>query len=58
MVRNYPNVRFECYTDDAMVHCRSAEEARSVLEAIEEHVVEAGLLAAPEAGCAASSKEC
>lgn len=34
MDRNYPSVRFERYADDAIVHCRSEEEARSVLEAI------------------------
>ena len=34
MHRSYPSVRFERYADDAIVHCRSEEEARSVLEAI------------------------
>ena|SRR5208337_111197 len=31
MHRNYPSVRFERYAADAIVHCRSQEEARSVL---------------------------
>ena len=34
MDRNYPGIRFERYADDAIVHCRSKEEARSVSEAI------------------------
>jgi hypothetical protein len=29
MDRNYPGVRFERYADDAIVHCRSKDEARS-----------------------------
>jgi RNA-directed DNA polymerase len=32
--RNFPYVPFEVYADDGLVHCRSLEEARRMLEAI------------------------
>jgi RNA-directed DNA polymerase len=48
MDRNYPGVRFERYADDAIVHCRSKEEARSVLEAIRGRFAECGLELHPE----------
>jgi RNA-directed DNA polymerase len=34
MQRHFPGVRFERYADDAIVHCRTEQEARAVLEAI------------------------
>jgi hypothetical protein len=34
MQRHYPGVRFERYADDAIVHCRTEQEAREVLDAI------------------------
>lgn len=43
MERNHPNVRFERYADDAVVHCRSEGEAQAVLEAIRERLAECGL---------------
>ena len=43
MQRKYPGVRFERYADDAIVHCRSEEEARSVLDAIRGRLKELGL---------------
>ena len=46
--RNYPGVRFERYADDAIVHCRSKEEAGSVLEAIRGRLAECGLELHPE----------
>jgi len=48
MDRNYPGSRFERYADDAIVHCRSKEEARSVLEAIRGRFAECGLELHPE----------
>ena len=48
MDRNYPGVRFERYADDAIVHCRSEEEARSVLDAIRGRFAECGLKLHPE----------
>ena len=43
MERNHPDVRFERYADDAVVHCRSEGEARAVLEAIRGRLAECGL---------------
>jgi RNA-directed DNA polymerase len=48
MHREFPSVRFERYADDALVHCRSEEEARSVLEAIRGRFAECGLELHPE----------
>ncbi len=48
MHRSNPGVRFERYADDAIVHCRSEEEARSVLEAIRGRFAECGLELHPE----------
>jgi RNA-directed DNA polymerase len=48
MDRKFPSVRFERYADDAIVHCRTEEEARSVLEAIRGRFVECGLELHPE----------
>jgi RNA-directed DNA polymerase len=48
MQRKYPGVRFERYADDAIVHCRSEEEAQSVLEAIRGRLAECGLELHPE----------
>ncbi len=43
MRRNYPSVLFERYADDAIVHCRSEEQARLVLEAIRGRFAQCGL---------------
>lgn len=43
MVRNFPNVPFERYADDAIVHCRSERQAKFVLEAIRGRFTECGL---------------
>ncbi len=48
MQRKYPGVRFERYADDAIVHCRSEEEARSVPDAIRGRLAECGLELHPE----------
>jgi RNA-directed DNA polymerase len=48
MHRNYPSIRFERYADDAIVHCKSEEEARSVLGAIRSRFAECGLELHPE----------
>ena len=34
MRRTYPHIQFERYADDAIVHCRTEEQARMVLDAI------------------------
>ena len=43
MQRTYPSIRFERFADDAIVHCRSEMEARSVLEAVRGRFAECGL---------------
>jgi retron-type reverse transcriptase len=43
MQRTFPNNPFERFADDAIVHCRSEKEARSVLEAIRVRFAECGL---------------
>lgn len=47
MQRTFPGVPFERYADDAVVHCRSLAEAHRVREAIEDRMVEVGLLLHP-----------
>jgi RNA-directed DNA polymerase len=41
--RNFPDVQFERYADDAVVHCDSERRAREVLKAIEDRMAEVGL---------------
>jgi RNA-directed DNA polymerase len=41
--RSYPQLRFERYADDAIVHCRSHGEAQAVLKAIGERLAQCGL---------------
>jgi RNA-directed DNA polymerase len=41
--RKYPQVQFERYADDAIVHCRSERQAREVLEAIRGRFLQCGL---------------
>jgi RNA-directed DNA polymerase len=43
MQRNYPGLQFERYADDSLVHCRSEEQAREVLEAIRGRFEQCGL---------------
>lgn len=43
MRRTYPNVQFERFADDAIVHCRSKAEAEEVLEAIRDRFAQCGL---------------
>lgn len=43
MQRAFPHLCFERYADNAIVHCRSKSQARSVLEAIQQRLVECGL---------------
>lgn len=43
MQRTFPYLCFERYADDAIVHCRSESQARVVLEAIRQRLVECGL---------------
>jgi RNA-directed DNA polymerase len=43
MQRTYPPVQFERYADDAIVHCRSEQQARVVLDAIRGRFLQCGL---------------
>ena len=43
MQRTFPQVRFERYADDAIVHCRSERQACAVLEAIRDRFRQCGL---------------
>jgi group II intron reverse transcriptase/maturase len=47
MQRTYPGVHFERYADDAIVHCRSEQQAREVLDAIGKRFVQCGLTLHP-----------
>jgi len=48
MDREYPGIRFERYADDAIVHCKSRDQAETVLEAIRGRVSECRLELHPE----------
>jgi group II intron reverse transcriptase/maturase len=47
LTREYPEVRFERYADDAVVHCSSERQAREALHAIGNRMEEVGLLLHP-----------
>ena len=48
MAREFPSVRFERYVDDAVVHCVSERQARQVLGALQDRMVEVGLRLHPD----------
>ncbi|WP_271539852.1 reverse transcriptase domain-containing protein, partial [Bradyrhizobium sp. CCBAU 45321] len=48
MSREYPDVPFERYADDAIGHCRSEAEARDLCRALEARFAECGLRLHPE----------
>jgi RNA-directed DNA polymerase len=48
MQRNYPQLRFERYADDAIVHCRTEKQAREVRAAIARRMQECRLELHPE----------
>ena len=48
MGREYPDIPFERYADDAICHCRSEEEARALWEALEARFVACGLVLHPQ----------
>jgi len=43
MAREFPGVRFERYVDDAVIHCVTERQARQVLAALQDRLVEVGL---------------
>ena len=48
MKREYPTVLFERYADDIIVHCRTAEQAKEVKDAIEKRLAQCKLEAHPD----------
>jgi RNA-directed DNA polymerase len=48
MAREFPGVRFERYVDDAVMHCVSEAQARTVLAALEERMAQVGLTLHPD----------
>jgi len=44
MKRSFPNVQFERYADDAIVHCKNEQQARTILEAIRGRFEQCGLV--------------
>ena len=48
MAREFPGVRFERYVDDAVVHCVSEAQARTVLAALRERMAQVGLALHPD----------
>ena len=48
MARNFPGIPFERYADDAICHCRSAEEARALWEALEARFAACRLVLHPQ----------
>jgi group II intron reverse transcriptase/maturase len=48
MQRNYPHIHFERYADDAVVHCKSGEEASGLKDAIGARLMDCGLELHPD----------
>ena len=48
MSRNYPRIPFERYADDAICHCKSAEEARALWSALKDRFAACKLVLHPE----------
>ncbi|MGH3850411.1 MAG: group II intron reverse transcriptase/maturase, partial [Pseudonocardiaceae bacterium] len=48
MAKQFPSCPFERYADDAVVHCKSENEARLVLAALSERMTEVGLELHPD----------
>jgi len=48
LARNHPEAEFERYADDAVIHCRSLQQAKDVLAALEGRMAEVGLRLHPD----------
>ena len=48
MVREFPQIPFERYADDAICHCNSAEEARTLMSALGERLAACKLVLHPQ----------
>jgi RNA-directed DNA polymerase len=57
MAREYPDLRFERYCDDAVVHCASERQARQVQDAIAARLKQVGLELHPDKTCIVYCKD-
>ena len=57
MVREFPNIGFERYCDDAVVHCRSERQARHIRDAIAARLAQVGLELHPDKTCVVYCKD-
>jgi RNA-directed DNA polymerase len=48
LARNFPGCPFERYADDAVIHCKTQDEARLVLDALSERTAQVGLVLHPD----------
>ena len=48
MARNHPNIPFERYADDAICHCRSEAQARTLRASLEKRFAQCGLTLHPD----------
>jgi RNA-directed DNA polymerase len=48
MRRNHPNIQFERYVDDVVIHCVSEKQAKYILDAVRRRLGECGLELHPE----------
>lgn len=48
LAREYPNLPFERYADDAVIHCRSKSEAEKLLSELKQRMLDCGLELHPE----------
>jgi RNA-directed DNA polymerase len=48
MTREYPNIRFERYADDVVVHCVTERQARTLVAAIGDRIEQVGLRLHPD----------
>jgi len=48
MRRNHPDIPFERYADDAICHCQSEQQARTLRAALEQRLAECGLTLHPD----------
>ena len=48
MTREFPDIRFERYCDDVVVHCRSRQQARQVRDAVAARLARVGLEVHPD----------
>jgi RNA-directed DNA polymerase len=57
LTRNFPQVAFERYCDDAVIHCKSERQARRVRDALSERLAQVGLELHPDKTCIVYCKD-